>query len=70
MEWVFLKKKKKESLLNSFVQKRQWKLISQVPVSDFIIDKAIIQSSGEKIWFKKNKQQGITFYFSLPIAKT
>ena len=34
------------------------------------IDKAIIELSGGKIWFKKNKQKGMTFYFSLPAVKT
>ena len=32
------------------------------------INKAIIKQSGGEIWFKKNKGQGVTFYFSLPIA--
>jgi two-component system sensor histidine kinase VicK len=33
------------------------------------INKAIIEQCGGKIWFKRNKGQGVTFYFSLPIAK-
>lgn len=32
------------------------------------ISKAIIELSGGKIWFEKNKDRGMTFYFSLPIA--
>lgn len=32
------------------------------------INKAIIEISGGKIWFKNNKNSGITFYFSLPAA--
>lgn len=31
------------------------------------INKAIIELSGGKIWFKNNKNKGITFYFILPI---
>jgi len=34
------------------------------------INKAIIELSGGKIWFKKNKGPGMTFYFSLPVAET
>lgn len=34
------------------------------------INKAIVELSGGKIWFKKNKKKGMTFYFFLPIAKT
>jgi signal transduction histidine kinase len=33
------------------------------------VNKIIIESSGGKIWFSKNKISGMTFYFSLPIAK-
>lgn len=33
------------------------------------INKAIIELSRGKIWFSKNKDFGMTFYFSLPIAK-
>jgi len=33
------------------------------------INRAIIELSGGKIWFTKNKGAGMTFYFSLPIAK-
>lgn len=33
------------------------------------INKAIIEASGGKIWFTKNKGPGMTFYFSLPLAK-
>jgi len=33
------------------------------------INKIIIESAGGKIWFSKNKMSGMTFYFSLPIAK-
>lgn len=33
------------------------------------INKAIITLSGGKIWFSKNKGKGMTFSFSLPIAK-
>ncbi len=33
------------------------------------INKAIIELSGGKIWFIKNKKRGVTFYFSLPITK-
>jgi len=33
------------------------------------INKAIIELSGGKIWFTKNKGAGMTFHFSLPIAK-
>ena len=33
------------------------------------INKIIIESAGGKIWFSKNKGPGMTFYFSLPVAK-
>ena len=33
-----------------------------------VINKAIINLSGGKIWFEENLDRGITFYFSLPIA--
>ena len=33
------------------------------------INKAIVELSGGKIWFKLNKKRGVTFYFSLLIAK-
>jgi len=33
------------------------------------INKAIVESSGGKIWFSKNKKVGMTFIFSLPLAK-
>lgn len=33
------------------------------------INKAIIKKSNGKIWFKKNKDKGMTFYFSLPVAQ-
>lgn len=33
------------------------------------INKAIIRKNGGKIWFKKNKGPGMTFYFSLPVTK-
>lgn len=33
------------------------------------LNKAAIELSGGKIWFSKNKDFGITFYFTLPIAK-
>lgn len=33
------------------------------------ISKKIIEKSGGKIWFEKNKDFGVTFYFSLPLAK-
>lgn len=32
------------------------------------INKAIVELSGGKIWFEKNKGPGMTFYFSLPVA--
>jgi len=34
------------------------------------INKAIVTLAGGKIWFRKNKDVGMTFYFTLPIAKT
>ena len=34
------------------------------------INKAIIELNRGKIWFKKNKDLGMTFFFTLPIAKT
>lgn len=34
------------------------------------IDKATIELGGGKIWFLKNKDQGMTFYFTLPIANS
>ena len=33
------------------------------------INKAIIELSKGKIWFSKNKKAGVTFVFSLPVAK-
>jgi signal transduction histidine kinase len=33
------------------------------------INKAIIEESGGKIGFRKNKGSGMTFYFTLPVAK-
>lgn len=33
------------------------------------INKAIIKKSKGKFWFKKNKDKGMTFFFSLPIVK-
>lgn len=33
------------------------------------INKAIVELSGGKIWFSKNKGAGMTFYFSLPTVK-
>jgi len=33
------------------------------------LNKKIIEESGGNIWFKKNKDFGMTFYFSLPISK-
>lgn len=33
------------------------------------ISKAIIEMSGGKIWFGKNRGKGMTFYFTLPIIK-
>jgi two-component system NtrC family sensor kinase len=33
------------------------------------INKAIVESSKGKIWFSKNRKAGMTFIFSLPIAK-
>lgn len=33
------------------------------------INKAIVELSKGKIWFKSNKNYGITFFFTLPIAK-
>lgn len=33
------------------------------------INKAIIELSGGKIWFEKNKDYGMIFYFTLPIIK-
>ena len=33
------------------------------------IDKIIIEKSGGKVWFKNNKDAGVTFYFSLPAVK-
>ena len=32
------------------------------------ISKAIIRLNGGEIWFEKNKNKGMTFYFTLPIA--
>lgn len=32
------------------------------------ISKAIVGLNGGKIWFEKNKDRGMTFYFTLPIA--
>jgi len=32
------------------------------------ISKAIIQLNGGEIWFERNKDKGMTFYFTLPIA--
>jgi len=37
---------------------------------DLYINKAIIELSGGKIWFTKNTKKGMTFNFSLPIAKS
>jgi len=34
------------------------------------INKAIVTLAGGKIWFRKNKDVGMTFYFTLPVAKT
>lgn len=33
------------------------------------INKAIIELSGGKMWFERNKDQGITFYFTIPAVK-
>ena len=33
------------------------------------LDKAIIEKSGGKLWFKNNRGRGVTFYFTLPLAK-
>jgi len=33
------------------------------------ISKSIVEQSGGKIWFSANKKKGMTFYFSLPIAR-
>ncbi len=32
------------------------------------ISKAIVEASGGKIWFEKNRGSGVTFSFSVPIA--
>jgi signal transduction histidine kinase len=32
------------------------------------INKAIIELSDGKIWFRKNKKRGMTFYFTLPVS--
>lgn len=34
------------------------------------LNKATIEASGGRIWFSKNRDFGMTFYFTLPIAKT
>lgn len=34
------------------------------------INKSVIELMGGKIWFEKNKEGGMIFYFSLPIIKT
>lgn len=33
------------------------------------INKAIVELSGGKIWYEQNKGSGITFYFTVPVAK-
>ena len=33
------------------------------------LDKAIVEKSGGKFWFKNNREGGATFYFTLPLAK-
>jgi signal transduction histidine kinase len=32
------------------------------------INKAVVEQSGGRIWFEKNENQGMTFYFTLPIV--
>lgn len=32
------------------------------------LDKAIIEKSGGRLWFKNNRDRGATFYFTLPLA--
>ena len=36
---------------------------------NLFITKSIIDLSGGKIWFSKNKKAGMTFYFSLPVSR-
>ena len=33
------------------------------------LNKAVVELSGGKIWFSKNRDFGMTFYFTLPVAK-
>jgi signal transduction histidine kinase len=67
---IGIKKNDSQKIFSKFYRSKQALEIDTLGFGlGLYVSRAIVQLSGGKMWFKANKDHGVTFYFTLPIAK-